>query len=350
MKVTAEYIWVDGTEPTPHLRSKTRIIHEPPEALRYAVRMRMPASAKHFPTWSADGSSTNQANGASSDIELRPVHVVFDPFRKEGVLVLCEVFSADGTAHPSNTRARLRAVLDAGGEELESWFGFEQEYTFMHQSGRPHGFPTEGEAAPQGPYYCGVGASNVKGRDVYEEILRNCLTAGLSVAGANWEVMPGQAEIQIGAAEDKVACDHVWLARWVMARTAEKYDVDVSFDPKPAEGDWNGAGMHTNFSTKKMRAKGGLENIEHACALFKDKVGEHLADYGKDYERRLTGAHETARYDEFSWGVSDRTASIRIPLHVERDGCGYMEDRRPNANADPYRIAARMLETVCGLD
>jgi len=349
MSVIVEYIWIDGTQPSAQLRSKTRVIDNPPERFRRALTGRARFLMEDLPTWDADGSSTNQATGDSSDIELRPVSAVLDPFRT-GVLVLCEVFNADGTPHSSNTRARLRKVLERGAAEQQSWFGFEQEYTFMRLNGQPAGFPKEGDPAPQGSYYCGVGASNIKGRPVYEEILQKCLVAGLKVSGANWEVMPGQAEIQVGAAKDLVACDHLWFARWIMARAAEKYGIDVSFDPKPAEGDWNGAGMHTNFSTQTMREPGGLETIELTCELFAKKIKEHLEDYGAGYKRRLTGAHETARYDEFSWGVSDRTASVRIPLRVARDGYGYMEDRRPNANADPYRVAARILETVCDLD
>lgn len=350
MNVLAEYIWIDGTQPTAQLRSKTKVLHRLDIATVLESGELGNLNLEFFPEWGADGSSTNQAPGDRSDIVLRPVRAVNDPFRERGVLVLCEVYTSNGEPHESNTRANLRQVLDAGAAEKHGWFGFEQEYTFFHADGRPYGFPAGGYAAPQGPYYCGVGSENIKGRPVYEEILERCLQAGLAISGVNWEVMPGQAEIQVGVAPDLLAADQVWLARWIMARVGEDYKVSISFDPKPAKGDWNGAGMHTNFSTKEMREEGGLAHIEAACAAFSKKINEHLTEYGHGYEERLTGHHETASYKEFKFGVSDRTASIRIPLHVAEKGYGYMEDRRPNANGDPYRIAARMLRTVAGID
>jgi len=350
MNVLAEYIWVDGTLPTAELRSKTKILHDVSVETVLASGPAGDLSLEFFPNWGADGSSTNQAPGDRSDIVLRPARAVNDPFRSEGVLVLCEVFDARGNAHASNTRSQLRSTLDAGAAAHEAWFGFEQEYTFFNLDGQPHGFPVGGYAAPQGPYYCGVGPNNIKGRPIYEDILDKCLAAGLSISGVNWEVMPGQAEIQVGAAPDLIATDHVWLARWIMARVGEDHNVTTSFDPKPAKGDWNGAGMHTNFSTKAMRAPNGLGAIEEACVAFGKRREAHLEAYGHRYEERLTGDHETASHADFTFGVSDRTASIRIPLQVAQDGAGYLEDRRPNANADPYRIATRMLQTVCGLD
>jgi glutamine synthetase len=107
--------------------------------------------------------------------------------------------------------------------------------------------------------------------------------------------------------------------------------------------------MHTNFSTKKMREAGGMDAIIAGIEAISQYIPEHLQAYGSGYEMRLTGHHETCRYDEFKYGVSDRTASIRIPANVAADGCGYLEDRRPNANADPYEVATVLLKSVCGL-
>lgn len=214
-------------------------------------------------------------------------------------------------------------------------------------TGWPAGFPNGGYPGPQGPYYCGVGAVKIHGRDIVEEHTTMCIEAGLAISGTNAEVMPGQWEFQIGPVDTLAVADHLWVARYLLYRLGEKYDIEISLAAKPMKGDWNGAGMHTNFSTNAMRD--GYDAIIAACdALGAEGVpAKHLTGYGNGIEDRLTGAHETQRYDQFSYGVSDRGASVRIPWQVEQDKKGYIEDRRPNANADPYVVAAMMTETVC---
>ena len=349
MTILAEYIWIDGVKPTAGLRSKTKVLRNislGPATLPWNGE-EIPLD--DFPAWGADGSSTSQADGADSDIGLVPVRAIPDPFRPGGYLVLCEVCTGDGELHPTNSRAKLRAVLDAGGGASNALVGFEQEYTFMNLSGTPLGFPLDGFPRPQGPYYCAVGAENIIGRDIYETFMEVVLTAGLTIGGFNWEVMPGQAEFQVGALEPLTCSDQVWLARWIIQRVAEDFGVVVSLDAKPAKGDWNGAGMHVNFSTAAMREEGGLDVIEKACAAIGERRQAHLDVYGHLYEERLTGAHETCSYREFRWGVADRTSSIRIPRQVASEGKGYLEDRRPNANADPYEVSTVMLQSVLGL-
>ena len=313
MAALAQYIWIDGTQPTAQLRGKTRVVADLPPSSSFGNVDDIPLRA--FPQWSADGSSTSQASGHDSDILLQPVRAVRDPFRPGGYLVLCEALTGDAQPHPTNARARLRALLGQGAHSVDAWFGFEQEYTLLARSARPLGFPEVGYPAPQGPYYCAVGTENIVGRAFYESFLRACLEAGIRITGVNWEVMPGQAEVQVFG-DALAGPDHIWLTRWLLHRTSEKHGVVVSLDPKPAEGDWNGAGMHTNFSTREMRSQGGIAAIEATCAKLAERVPEHLAAYGSGYERRLTGAHETASYETFSWGVADRTASVRIPRAV----------------------------------
>lgn len=334
-KIMAEYIWVDGGKPTASLRSKTKI-------LDYEVRILSDA-----PDWGFDGSSTMQAEGHNSDCALKPVFFVPDPIRgAPHVLVLCEVFEASGMAHPSNTRARLRTLAETY-KDLEPWFGIEQEYT-LFKNERPLGFPKDGFPAPQGPYYCGVGAEKIFGRGLIEDHMGVCIRAGLQICGINAEVMPGQWEFQIGPLGSLAVSDHMMVARWLLERLGENYGIAVSFSPKPVLGDWNGAGAHVNFSTKAMRAPGGIEAVKEACEKLKLKHTEHIAVYGAGNDTRLTGKHETANINEFRYGVSDRGASIRIPMSTANNKSGYLEDRRPAANMDPYQVTARLIETVAG--
>lgn len=331
MAYQAEYIWLDGTSPTPLLRSKTKVL----------------ADGKPLPIWGFDGSSTEQATGEHSDCALRPVFSCPDPIRGgDNVLVLAEVLNAvDLKPHVTNTRAVCEKTAKKYAKQ-GMIFGLEQEYTMLRLDGTPLGFP-EGGGYPgsQGPYYCGVGAERVVGRKIIEAHTQACIDAGLLIEGTNAEVMPGQWEFQIGAADALTVSDHLYVARWLLHRIAEDYDVVITFVAKPEKGDWNGAGCHTNFSTAAMRED--YQAIINACEAIGKKIDAHVKGYGHGIEERLTGKHETAPYNKFSYGVSNRGASIRIPWQVERDGKGYAEDRRPNANCDPYTVTRLLVDTVC---
>ena len=337
MPIQAEYIWIDGTQPTPLLRSKTKIIPDYAGAL----------SDMPIDEWGFDGSSTEQASGESSDCILKPVFHCADPIRGgKNIIVMCEVLlAATGEPHATNTRAAA-AAAQARFKDQEMWYGIEQEYTMLRLDGTPYGFPVGGYPKPQGPYYCGVGAGRVVGREIVERHTQACIDAGLRISGTNAEVMPGQWEFQIGPADALTVSDHMYVARWLLHRIAEDYDVVISFDAKPEKGDWNGAGAHTNFSTRSMRES--YDAVIEACEKLGTRVMEHVNNYGHDIQSRLTGKHETAPWDKYSYGVSNRGASVRIPWQVARDRRGYAEDRRPNANCDPYTVTRLILETVCG--
>jgi len=331
-KYKLEYIWLDGYVPVPNLRGKTQI-----------KEFDSFPSLEQLPLWGFDGSSTQQAEGHSSDCVLKPVRVFPDSERVNGVLVMCEVMMPDGvTPHPSNKRA---TILDDDG----AWFGFEQEY-FLYKDGRPLGFPAEGYPAPQGPYYTGVGYKNVGSvaREIVEKHLDICLHAGINHEGINAEVAKGQWEFQIFGKGSKRAADEMWMARYILLRLTEKYGIDVEWHCKPlGDTDWNGSGMHANFSTTHLREVGGKEYFLALMAAFEKNREDHIAVYGPDNHMRLTGKHETASIHEFSWGLADRGASIRLPHSFVNNGYrGYMEDRRPNSMGDPYQIASQILKTI----
>ncbi|HUD15886.1 MAG TPA: glutamine synthetase beta-grasp domain-containing protein, partial [Acidimicrobiales bacterium] len=181
MPYQAEYIWIDGTEPSPLLRSKTKVV----------------ADGEEPGIWGFDGSSTNQALGHDSDCVLRPVFSCPDPLRgPDDKLVMCEVELTDFSPHPTNTRAKVREVAEKYADQ-EPMFGIEQEYTFF-KDGRPLGWPVLGFPAPQGPYYCGVGGDKMPGREIVELHTAACIDAGIGIEGTNAEVMMGQWEFQVG--------------------------------------------------------------------------------------------------------------------------------------------------------
>lgn len=338
--VQATYVWIDGTGE--NLRCKDRVLQK---------RVERPEDA---PAWQYDGSSTYQALGGNSDMTLCPKAIYRDPFKAgpQDVIVLCDVYQPDGSPAATNHRNKMQDAIDRTKDQ-EPWFGIEQEYTMLDVDGRPLGWPVGGFPGPQGPYYCGVGAEKVYGRDIAEAHALACLYAGVDFAGTNAEVMPSQWEFQCGPSLGMKAADDIWIARYALWRIAEEYGVVITFDPKPMEGNWNGAGGHCNFSTKAMRADGGIKAIEAAIEKLSHKQEKHIKAYdpkgGADNMRRLVGRLETSSIDKFSWGVADRGSSVRIPRGVANAGKGYLEDRRPSSNMDPYAVCHALLST-CLLD
>ena len=392
-KVLAEYVWVDAKG---ECRSKTRTL---PVARTTAV--------DSLPRWNFDGSSTGQAPGDDSEVILRPCRIFKDPFRPradgvDNILVMCDTYTPGGEPLPTNTRAigksglaievysdAIRHCLDVisliaillfdvfpypdfsslhiisswnnylllwtaakafeGKDDEEIWFGLEQEFTLFNlDQTTPLGWPKNGvPKRPQGPYYCSVGPENSFGRAITDAHYRACLYAGIEISGTNGEVMPGQQEFQVGPCVGIDAGDQLYMSRYILARICEEFQVFCTLHPKPiVDGDWNGAGMHTNVSTKSMREEGGLEIIKTAIYKLAAKHQEHIAVYGQGNELRLTGKHETASMDTFSFGVANRGASVRIGRDTEAEGKGYFEDRRPSSNADPYLVTGKIMATI----
>ena len=324
-----EYVWLDGYK-TPNLRSKIKIV-QPSDPV---------------PQWNYDGSSTRQAPGESSECILEPVRIYNSQKKPNHSYVMCEVLSTDGSPHASNARARLSALRNIWGPS-EFWWGFEQEY-FITEDFVPLGFPKSGfYPRPQGLYYCGVGGNQVRGRNLAMEHLEDCLDIGISLTGVNAEVAVGQWEYQCFGDDTLKACDDLWMSRYLLYRRAETFGWDIDVRPKPISGDWNGSGCHTNFSTNWMRigarGKKGVIDLMDKLAKSHDT---HIRAYGETNDQRLTGHHETQHIDTFSWGVGDRGASIRIPTAMKENGwCGYVEDRRPASNCDPYAVAAAIVSS-----
>ena len=334
MSTLVEYVWIGGGN---ELRSKTKVVNKPVTSLC------------DLSSWNFDGSSTGQASGNDSEVILQPRALFPDPIRgNPHQLVLCDTYTPSGEALSNNHRVYAANTFQRAPVE-EPWFGLEQEYFLMHpETNEPLGFSAEKK---QGQFYCSVGAQNAFGREVAEEHLRCCVNAGIKISGINAEVAPGQWEFQIGPCVGIEEGDHLWMARYLLQRVAEKHGVVVNWEPKPVKGDWNGSGCHTNYSTKNMRegneVKTGLEFIEEAIEKLSLKHDEHMAVYGTGNEERMTGEHETASYDKFSSGIANRGASVRIGNENKKNGKGYFEDRRPSSNCDPYLVTAKIFETTC---
>ncbi|KAE8728396.1 Glutamine synthetase leaf isozyme [Hibiscus syriacus] len=334
-KIIAEYIWIGGSGID--MRSKSRTI---------AKQVEHPSE---LPKWNYDGSSTGQAPGDDSEVILYPQAIFKDPFRGgNNILVICDAYTPAGEPIPTNKRHKAAEIFSNKKVVDEvPWFGIEQEYTLLQQNVKwPLGWPVGGYPGPQGPYYCGAGADKSFGRDISDAHYKACLYAGINISGTNGEVMPGQWEYQVGPSVGIEAGDHIWCSRYILERITEQAGVVLSLDPKPIEGDWNGAGCHTNYSTKSMREEGGFEVIKKAILNLSLRHKEHISAYGEGNERRLTGKHETASIDTFSWGVANRGCSIRVGRDTEKNGKGYLEDRRPASNMDPYVVTGLLAETT----
>jgi glutamine synthetase len=334
MKLKLEYIWLDGYKPEPNLRSKIKVIDY--------KSSNVVISLDEIPDWGFDGSSTMQAEGYSSDCYLKPVRLYWSQIKDNNsyplVYVLCDVYDKNNKPHETNQRFKL------GNEDADFWVGFEQEY-FIRSGHNKNiiGFDNGGMIDPQGKYYCGVGGQ-IFGRHLSDEHLKLCLDLGIDVEGTNAEVALGQWEYQTFSKGKLKAADDLWMSRYLLYKLAEKYGYQIELHPKPITlGDWNGSGLHTNFSNKRMREKGGEEYFNSIFKVFESRQDIHIENYGSDNNLRLTGKHETQSIDKFSWGISDRGASIRVPKSVGEIWKGYLEDRRPGSNADPYKI----LNVIC---
>ena len=346
-----EYIWLDANQ---NCRSKTKIHRKP----TYGFTL------EDAPVWNYDGSSTGQATTKNSEVILKPVKIVPDPFRRtsksvNSYLVLCECFSADGVKPlDTNTRAKARAIFamesEAGTQtqHKDPMFGLEQEFFISRKTCNtllPVSFPNNQTLPePQADYYCGVGGTNVYGREFVEEIMEKALYAGVHLTGMNAEVAPAQWEFQVCSVGVEAADDLI-LLRYIANRVLESNQLFMDLNAKPLKGDWNGSGCHINYSTSLMRDEGGFRYIEQAIKNLGKNHELHIKHYGADNHLRLTGKHETSSLSDFSFSVAGRHTSIRIPTETRNEKRGYFEDRRPSSSLDPYVCTALLHATSVGL-
>ena len=350
VKVIIEYVWIGGSN---ELRSKTRICDFEKNMSLKKINKNI---CHYISKWNYDGSSTKQASGDDSEVIIYPCKAIKCPFRKgNNLIVMCDTYTPKDEPLETNKRFTACELFEEcdNFDEDKPWYGMEQEFFMMDcKTNKPLGFENivnkELEPKEQGQYYCSVGSVNNFGRNIMEKVLENMLYSDLDVSGINAEVAPGQWEYQIGPVCGIDAGDQLWLSRYILERTCEEYNVMINYEPKLSNyTNWNGSGMHTNFSTKKMRESNGIKYIKKAIKRLSKKHKEHMKVYGDNNEGRMTGEHETASYDKFSWGVADRGASVRVGNDVNQNGCGYFEDRRPGANADPYLVTAMIYNTCC---
>jgi len=327
--VQATYVWIDGSGQS--LRSRSRTLDYKPTKL------------EDIPKWNFKSRPCSLAlDDYDSDTYLYPVRMYPCPFSQgENILVLCETYDYAKKPTLSNVRKTCIEVMQKT-EDHQPWFGFEQQYTFLDLHERhPLGWPLKGFPGPQGPYYCGVGSGKIYGRDIVEAHYRSCLYAGISIFGINAQVLPSQWEFQVGPVEGITVADDLWMAKYILERVAEDFGVIVSFNPKPV-GNLIDASAHCLFSSKSMRETGGIKHIEEAVVKLRHTEDNNM----KIHPMKLDSKHqrvELVRKNTSHLGDCIES-SIRIPWFVIDLGFGYLEDRRPLSNCDPYSVIKNLVE------
>jgi glutamine synthetase len=279
--------------------------------------------------WSYDGSSTGQAKAEASEVVLKP-RMTYKPKHDTYQYVLCSLKMPDGSPVVGDVFGPLTSEKRVSLGSAR--FAFEQEF-FIYEKATAKPILI---AEEQGPHYCSVG-SNVE--KYVREVFERAVLIGVKCTGYNLEVAPAQAEIQVDGPAFSAACDLIMI-RYLLWEILDSHGLYPVFDPKPLGPDFNGSGLHTNISTEATMASGGLVEIER---IMTDLSGLHatwMPQLGDGNEARLTGIHETSSMDRFTWAVGSRASSVRIPYSTARDHCGYFEDRRPAANANPFQILA----------
>lgn len=332
-KVLVEYVYVHDDDVSIH--SKCRTFDKEPQC------------AEDCPIWRI------ALNYPVENRFLKPVALYSDPFRRGShKILLCDVYNDDWTPAVRNFRKRCAECMSTPEvKKAAPWFGLEQEYTLCDRNGYPIGWPPNYQPQPFEPFHHEANGTNkAYGRDFYEAHMFACLYAGINISGGNAEAFPGQWEFQVGPSEGVRASDDLWVSRYILYRMSEEFGLVVNLAPKPLPLNIGACGGHVNFSTKSMREDGGMKHIEAAIKKLEKTHLQFLSisdpSGGRDNVDRLKGWFCTAPYQEFKWGVEDRNATIRIPRLVADEGKGYLEDRRPASNFDPYLVTDALMRVV----
>ncbi|KAH9628059.1 hypothetical protein HF086_018034 [Spodoptera exigua] len=246
----------------------------------------------------------------------------------------------------SNHRYKCAATYNKCKEQ-EPWFGMEQYFYLMNPTDlRPVGWPKGGYPQSSPLYYCGTGGDKIFGRELIDAHSRCCLYAGIPMWSTNPEVVPSQWQYRVGPSVGINAGDDAWMARFILKILAEQFGVSISFDPKPV-AEWSTSAAGVNFSTLATRGENGISVIQKGIKKLAASHERHIKVYDAhgelDNKTPLSGETMT---EKFSAGIADRSCSIRIPRIVAENKCGFLEDRRPASNSDPYQVIDALMRTV----
>lgn len=335
-----DYVWLDSNR---NLRTKQKIIHFNQD---YDEEL---FTLKNIPEWNYDGSSTGQASiEGNTEIILRPVYITSPAYtsnpENQTVIAMCDIFDITGKCLSYRKEAEEYFNREDVLKE-DPWFGLEQEFFLFPKEKYNNGTINFNEISNKNEY-CGTNR-NYTERSIISTFVESCNIFGITLSGINSEVSPHQWEFQLFGKGLNV-CDQLYVARFILETIVEQQDYIVLYSPKINET-ISGSGCHVNFSTLSTRTQHtGYSVIEEYIKRFEENHMKLIDCCSEKNKERLSGKFETARWDRFTWGVGTRNTSIRVPNDTFKNKCGYLEDRRPGSDIDPYLYCKTMCKIALG--